>query len=201
MSRTAQINPPTRNKILKASQKLMLCQGYNASSIDDVCEKAKVKKGAFFHYFKSKEQLAQETLKDFLESAELGAANAAFRTMEDPLERVLGYIDFIISKTLDPAAPKNCLLGILGGELSEMNPALRKQCLVYFEAQTAFLKEQLDLAKKEHGVRDEVNSRELAEMFISTFQGSMILRRVKQDRKLVARNLEHFKRYLRSLFV
>lgn len=190
----------TKAKILKASQQLMLCQGYNASSVDDVCEKANVKKGAFFHHFKSKEHLVQETLRDFLESAERGAENAEFTKIKDPFDRVIGYVDFIIAKTLDPSAPKNCLLGILSGELAEMNPVLRRQCHEYFENQIAFIQQNLDLAKKTYKVAPGVETQSLAETFISTFQGSMILRKVKQDRELAARNLEHFKRYLSSIF-
>jgi TetR/AcrR family transcriptional repressor of nem operon len=190
----------TKAKILQAAQQLMLCQGYNASSIDDLCAKANVKKGSFFHYFKTKEQLAQETLRDFLETSEKNSQSAAYRRLTDPLDRVLGYIDFIASLTLNPKAPKNCLLGIIGGELSETMPALREQCQEYFAAQIEAMKLDLDLAKKQLKIKTQLDTRSLAESFISTFQGSLILRRVNQDPGMVSRNLEHFKKYIQMVY-
>jgi TetR/AcrR family transcriptional repressor of nem operon len=51
--------PATKRKLVEAGIKLVRAQGYNATTVDDICAAAGVTKGGFFHYFKSKEELAK----------------------------------------------------------------------------------------------------------------------------------------------
>ena len=46
-----------RRKLLDSALRLIRAQGYSATSVDDLCAAAGVTKGAFFHHFKSKEEL------------------------------------------------------------------------------------------------------------------------------------------------
>ncbi len=43
---------------MSAAISLVREKGYAATTVDQVCEKAGLTKGAFFHYFKSKDALA-----------------------------------------------------------------------------------------------------------------------------------------------
>jgi TetR/AcrR family transcriptional repressor of nem operon len=47
-----------RDRLLDASLRLVRERGYNATSVDEFCQAAGVTKGAFFHHFRSKEELA-----------------------------------------------------------------------------------------------------------------------------------------------
>ena len=51
-----------RDTLLSKATELFRMQGFQATSIDDVCAAAHVTKGAFFHYFKSKKALAKACL-------------------------------------------------------------------------------------------------------------------------------------------
>ena len=48
----------TRGKLLDAALTVIRTKGYTATTVDDICVAAGVTKGSFFHYFKSKEDLA-----------------------------------------------------------------------------------------------------------------------------------------------
>jgi len=47
----------TRSKIIESAIKLFSNQGYNKASVDDICEDAGISKGAFYHHYKSKQEL------------------------------------------------------------------------------------------------------------------------------------------------
>ena len=47
-----------RQKIIDAALTVIRTRGYAATSVDDLCSTAGVTKGAFFHHFRSKEDLA-----------------------------------------------------------------------------------------------------------------------------------------------
>jgi hypothetical protein len=53
----------TQEKILHAAKTLMLSKGYPATTVDEICENAKVSKGSFYHAFSSKEELGLSLLE------------------------------------------------------------------------------------------------------------------------------------------
>lgn len=58
----------TNKRILNAAVRLFSTQGYNAASVDDICKKAGVSKGAFYHHFASKQALFLALLDGWLKT-------------------------------------------------------------------------------------------------------------------------------------
>ncbi len=58
----------TRTKIMEAAIKLFSNRGYNAASVDDICAEAGISKGAFYHHFKSKQELFLALLDGWLQT-------------------------------------------------------------------------------------------------------------------------------------
>jgi AcrR family transcriptional regulator len=56
----------THARILDAAQKSFAESGYEASGLADICERAGVSKGAFYHHFPSKQAVFLELLQDWL---------------------------------------------------------------------------------------------------------------------------------------
>src|SRR5262245_38178223 len=124
--RTTEGDSPTKQKLLDAAEELMRANGYTATSVDDVCEKAGLTKGSFFHYFKSKEHLGMEVAGRFFSAKKELFRSAPFRQKQDPLQRVFGYVDFLIEMARHPEAGKGCLLGTFVQELSDSHPNIRR---------------------------------------------------------------------------
>jgi AcrR family transcriptional regulator len=59
-----------RNEILEAAQRLVYTSGYEQMSIQDILDELKISKGAFYHYFKSKQALLDGLVERMLEDAE-----------------------------------------------------------------------------------------------------------------------------------
>lgn len=198
--RTRQENPATREKLLETAQHLMLAKGYTATSVEEICEAANLTKGSFFHYFASKEDLGKAVLERYVLSMFQIVQNAPFSKKSDPLQRLYGYIDFMIEVSKDPARRSGCLLGNFAQVLSDTHPEIRTQCETYFRKWAEMLKRELDQAKTVHAVKQKIDSQGLADHFIALFEGSLMLSKTRQDQKVIAKNLEHFKRYLKSIF-
>lgn len=47
----------TRQKILNAAETLFTSKGYDAVSVDEICESISLTKGAFYYHFKNKEEI------------------------------------------------------------------------------------------------------------------------------------------------
>src|SRR2546427_11675038 len=106
--------PETKRKLLDAGVSLMRHRGFNATTVDDVCAAAGVTKGGFFHYFKSKDDLATAAIIRFHELRARESAEAPFRRLADPLERVFGRLDFAKeSWGGNKGLTKGCLVGMV----------------------------------------------------------------------------------------
>src|SRR3954467_7331735 len=113
INRTSEMSE-TKRKIVDAGVKLMRAQGFNATTVDDICSAAGVTKGGFFHYFKSKEEIAKAALLRFSEGKSEEFVEAPFRKLADPLARVYGRLDFVAQATGgNEHLTKGCLIGML----------------------------------------------------------------------------------------
>jgi len=57
----------TRQKLIDTANNLIWTSSYGAVSVDDICKAAGVKKGSFYHYFPSKQDLAITTMEEYYE--------------------------------------------------------------------------------------------------------------------------------------
>jgi AcrR family transcriptional regulator len=87
----------TRQALLRAARQLFGANGYAATSLDDIVEKARVTKGALYHHFSSKEELFRRVFEAVKKevSGQVFPARAvtAADTWEDLLERCRAFVD------------------------------------------------------------------------------------------------------------
>ena len=119
---------PARQKLLEAALALIREKGYASTTVDDLCAKARVAKGSFFHHFKEKEALAVAAADYWSEATGAFFAAAPYHRHKDPLDRVLGYIDFRKSILKGEVAEFTCLVGTMVQEVYESHPAIRAAC-------------------------------------------------------------------------
>ena len=72
----------TRIRITESAIKLFSNSGYNKASVDDICTEAGISKGAFYHHFKSKQELFLALLDGWLKT--IDNAIEASRDMTAP---------------------------------------------------------------------------------------------------------------------
>lgn len=69
MARTAENYPVKRIELLKIAEQVFATKGYNETNISDILEIAGISKGAFYHYFKSKEELLEASIDSLMDDA------------------------------------------------------------------------------------------------------------------------------------
>jgi TetR/AcrR family transcriptional repressor of nem operon len=186
-----------RDALIAVGTDLMRRSGYSDTTVDEMCAAAGVTKGAFFHHFPSKEALAKECLNHWREHMATAHRHAAYQSIEDPVRKVLAAVDYMIELTTNPNVEQSCLAGTTLQEVAATNPVLREaahDCLVKGQQ---YFQSLLDAACRELGVKLDTAS--LAEHWMSTVQGSLLLAKGSRDPAVVKRNLTHFKSYLAAL--
>ncbi len=178
----------------------MLAKGYSATSIDEICGSAKITKGGCFHYFESKEALGKAVLERYASHMFEVVRGAPFTKKSDPLQRVYGYVDFLIQRSKSPDLRNGCIIGNFAQMLSESHPEIGSLCAEYFGWWSDAFKADLDKTKARYAPKTRLDTKDLADLLISIFEGSLMLAKSKHDINIVERNLMHYKKYLKSLF-
>jgi len=187
-------------RLLDASLHVIRAKGYSATRIEDICEEAGLTKGSFFHHFKSKEELALAAAGHFSAMADATFAKAPYQSEPDPLDRLLGYVDFRIA-ILQGALPDfTCLLGTMVQETYDTHPEIRAACELHMSSHSAAVAKIIAEARRRYAPDAPWSPESLALYIQAVIQGAFILAKVKQGPRVAAECLQHLRRYLQTQF-
>src|SRR5262249_21425804 len=193
-------HPGTHTRLLDAALQVIRAQGYSATTVDDICREAGLTKGAFFHHFRSKEDLAVAAAGHFSAMAETLFGGAPYRRLSDPLDRFLAYIDFRSAIIDGPIPQFTCLLGTMVQEAYETHPAIRQACDTYIGVHVAGLVEDIEAAKALYAPDATWSAESLALHTQAVLQGAFVLAKAKGGPEVARECVSHLRRYIESLF-
>jgi TetR/AcrR family transcriptional repressor of nem operon len=191
---------PARQKLLDAALALIRERGYASTTLDDLCARAHVAKGSFFHHFKDKEAIAVAAANYWSERTSAFFAAAPYHALQDPLDRVLGYIDFRKSILKGELAEFTCLIGTMVQEIYASNPAIRGACDASISGHAASVEADIAEAMRLHGIRADWSAKSLALHTQAVLQGAFILAKAKGGAEIAAASIDHLRRYIELLF-
>jgi TetR/AcrR family transcriptional repressor of nem operon len=197
---TAQLQHESKTRLLNAALQVIRAKGYAATTVDDICHTAGVTKGSFFHHFKTKDDLALAAVDHF--SAITGElfANASYHDAKDPLDRLLGYVDFRASMLTGKLPEFTCLLGTLVQETYDTHPAIRLACDRAMSAHIAELTRDVVRAKQLYAQNAPWSVESVGYFIQAVLQGAFIFAKAKHDPQVARASLTHLRRYLMILF-
>jgi TetR/AcrR family transcriptional regulator, transcriptional repressor for nem operon len=109
-------------RLMDAALELVWSQSYGAVTIDDICKRAQVKKGSFYYYYDSKEQLAVAALERMWIEDWKPAMDAIFSASIEPLDRLKAYLGGIHRRSVETKARVGRMIGCpvasVGSEVS-----------------------------------------------------------------------------------
>jgi TetR/AcrR family transcriptional repressor of nem operon len=189
-----------KTKILDAALMVIRTKGYAATTVDDLCAASDVTKGAFFHHFKSKEDLGVAAVQHWSDVTGELFATAPYHRHADPLKRVLGYLEFRKQLLTGNVADFTCLVGTMVQETFESSPAIRAACDASISEHAAKIEADIAEAMRQHGIRAQWTAKSLALHTQAVLQGAFILAKAKDDAKIAAASIDHLRRYIECLF-
>lgn len=193
--------PETKRKLLDASVALMRTKGFNGTSVDDICAAAGVTKGGFFHYFKSKDEVAKAAAQRFRDLKAESYRTAPYRELTDPLDRVFARLDFMVkSATAGDTTTLGCLIGMLAQELSFSHPDLRAVFQESFGRMSKDFEQDVVAAKERHAPNATFDPATVTSMFIAMYQGSLLMAKAFESNETLFKNVAGFREYLHTLF-
>lgn len=191
---------PSRELLLEAATELIRTKGYSSTTIDDLCEKAGVSKGTFFHNFSSKEDLAVAAVNRWSEMTSEFFRTAPYHDHSDPLDRVIGYIKFRKEILRGDIHDFTCLVGTLVQEVYSSNPQINQAGFQSISQHAEKVEQDIIKAKEKYVPKAEWEPKSLALHTQAVIQGAFILAKASGDVKLAADSIDHLENYIHLLF-
>jgi TetR/AcrR family transcriptional repressor of nem operon len=193
------MKPDARARLLDAALAEIRRHGYAATSVDELCDAAGVTKGAFFHHFRSKEALAIAAADHWSATTGTLFAGAPYHQHQDPLDRVLAYVDFRKELVRGEIPDFTCLVGTMAQEIYAASEGIRDACWRSISGHATTLEGDIGEAIAKYGAKG-VEAKSLALFTQATIQGAFILAKAKNDAGVAVQTVDHLKRYFELLF-
>lgn len=196
----AETQHDSKTRFLDTALHVVRAKGYEATTIDDICTAAGLTKGSFFHHFKSKEELALSAADHFAAMAVGLFKSAPYHALADPLDRVLGYVDFRAAILRGELPEFTCLLGTMVQETYQTHPAIRDACNKHISEHAAVVAKDIAEAKKRYAPNATWSPESLGLYTQAVIQGAFVLAKAKHGPKVAAECIGHLRRHLELLF-
>jgi len=188
-----------REKLLDAAFEVIRTKGYSATTVDDLCAVAEVTKGAFFHHFKTKDELAVAAAERWSEVTGALFATAPYHDHAGPLDRVLAYLDFRKALLAGTVPDFTCLVGTMVQEAYDSCPAIRAACDASISGHAKTLEADIAAAMDAAGIDGDWTAESLALHTQAVLQGAFILAKARGGADVAAESIDHLKRYIALL--
>lgn len=172
-----------REKLLRVAFELIWESSYGSVSVDDICARAEVKKGSFYHFFPSKCDLAVAALEAWSEQVR-PKFDAMFSATVPPLERLGRFFHEMHQHQREVFEKHGHVLGCpfasLGCEMSTQDEKLRLKTAQLTERLLAYFESAIADAQRLGQVSVE-SPRAAAQMLCSLKTGAMAEAKIAND--------------------
>jgi TetR/AcrR family transcriptional regulator, transcriptional repressor for nem operon len=189
-------------KLLEAGILLMARKGFGATTLDDICTEAKIKKGSFYYYFEDKIAFTKFAISHFLKTEMSRFEDANFTSWSDPLQRVSARLDAAAEFFSDESRSlSGCLIGSVAQEASSTHPELRTICNEWFLRIVQSFEADFCEAQKAYTPTADFNFQQLGLFYVSLLQGSLLIGKSLGTCATVGDNIRLFRHLISTHFI
>lgn len=168
----------TKERIVDAARELFFENGYEATGLTQIRERAGVNSGSLYYFFHSKEDLLVAVLERYKELMWPVVMEPVFSRMTDPVERIFAVLDGYRQMLLATACTTGCPIGNLALEMSQRSEAARRLIGENFENWRGVIQRCLDEASDRFPA--DVDLDQLATFVLTVMEGGVMQARTHQ---------------------
>lgn len=172
----------TRKLILQTAFEAIHKYGYSGTRIDKELKKIGITKGAFYHYFESKNDLLLAVIKELLGPAFV----KPWSTLNNSTLPVLDQIQIILQKHIDGSSNAEikygCILNNLVHETAAQIPEVRELLENSLEKARNYMKIALEAEILRNKIDKTLSAEELSYLILSVYNGANSLNKLQQKR-------------------
>lgn len=168
----------TRERIVERAAELFARRGIAATSLDEVLAAAGAGKGQFYHYFRSRDELAAAAVGYRCSTVVAGLASALSGVSS------LAGLELALARFTDSfeqSGMPGCPIGTLSAEVAGRNEGARLQAAAGFDAWEGLLAGALERMRQRGELRADAQVGVLAMGLLASIEGGMALSQARKD--------------------
>ena len=182
----------TYTRILEAARELIYASSYAEVGVQAICDKANVKKGSFYHFFPSKQELTLAVIDSYYEGFKDSILREAFSSNLLPSKRFEKLFELSIARQQSiyeqTGHVLGCPFGNLATEMATSDESIRCKIDGLFGRLQHLLRDTLQEAIV-NGEMEDLDVDATAEAMFAYFEGVMMLAKTKNDPAVLSKLL------------
>ncbi|MGH3176464.1 MAG: TetR/AcrR family transcriptional regulator [Streptosporangiaceae bacterium] len=168
----------SRERIVERAAELFAERGIAATTVDEVLAAAGAGKGQFYHYFRSRDELAAAAVGHRCAQVVAGLTEAlgGVSSLAGLEQALAGFID-----GFEQGGMPGCPIGTLATEVAGRNEDARLQAAEGFDAWERLLADALERMRQRGELRADAPPGVLATGLLASIEGGMVLSQARKD--------------------
>jgi len=163
----------TKNRILKAARTLYSVHGFDNTKLDDILVAGGISKGAFYHYFKSKDGLCAELLDEVI--GDYHNLTESLNTDIEPIDRLRQIIDKLAGLN-SSGQWVNCRLILrLSNESLESYPDIERKIQTFWQWYSGFFAGLIDDCRTSGQISTRMSAETQLRLVMSLLAGAVTM--------------------------
>jgi AcrR family transcriptional regulator len=189
----------TRDRLVEAALYLFWLQGYAATGIAQILEKAEANAGSFYHFFKRKEDLLLAVLRLYIDSLDSVIVGPVRERYADPIDRVFGILAFYRRNLIATGCAYGCPIGRLALEIPPEQTDVHRRLAENFDGWTAAVEKCLEEGRDRFPPGTDLGT--LATFVLTVMEGGVMQARAQRHIGPFDASVDHLRDYFRRLTI
>ena len=180
-----------RERLIEEASKLFHTRSYEGVGVQELCDAAGINKGSFYHFFKSKDELAAAVIDTYWTAVRDELLTPTLADDLAPLARIERFFERMAkdqrAARRETGSTPGCPLANLTGELCGHEPKLRRKLARVFDGMRDALEATLRDAVAAGELPRGTDTARAAEALVALAEGAHLLSAAYDDPALVGR--------------
>jgi TetR/AcrR family transcriptional repressor of nem operon len=169
----------TKERIIKAAGALYSTHGCEGTTLEDIITAAGITKGAFYHYFKSKDSLSEDLLDNII--ADYQNLAASLDGDAEPIEQLRRFV-FSLIELNGSGQWINCRLILrLSADSQEARPQIQDRVSRFWQWYTSFYEDLLGRCREAGQLSTNIDLQTQTKMLIFVMAGAITLEKISPE--------------------
>lgn len=164
----------SRKTILREGARLVHARGFNHTGLKDILSAARVPKGSFYFYFKSKDDFGLELVDYYWEFIEAMGLSHLKDSAIPPLERLERFMDAYQQMFENMGMRCGCPIGNLMQEMSDLSDTFREKVSDVYARMHSSIEEILMEAVDRGDLSPDMDAHSAAQFILNSWEGAIM---------------------------
>ena len=189
----------TRQQILEKNFHSIWLNGYQGTRTDKVIESLGVTKGAFYHYFASKQALGYAVVDEIIAPMFVNTWRVLEQEDSNPIEHIAKVLRGMINNTPEEQVILGCPLNNLMQEMSPLDDGFRIRFQGIINQLKTFIENALQRGQNKNTVTSSIDPTQIALFVLAGLEGSYSIAKSLQSKEAFKSSVNQIIMFLNTL--